>query len=612
MEHIEVNNALLERYVLHAKRHQAHKETVSIAEHLAFHIDGYVYKPNAPTSHNLFNTNLENQQFKILIDERRPSESIAVRDYRRKIYRNKTKSPCFKVINSLKKIVKTEEWQISYKNSDVPTSLPETDTLEVYAETKYPFFKSVENWLYTSAMKEFLTDPNGVFSVVPVNLDATGSEFFKPFSFFTRSIDVLDFIEDELAVLRTNESKPFLTEGGRLAGHERVLMFLTRNEVFTATKLNTANQWRLELRYTHNLDNVPAWRAGGTPKGVVENAVLYDSFLSPMLPSLDEAAREYSDLQAEVVQHIHSQIWYISTLDCTPCNGTGRIQGDAGEIICTDCKGAGTVQKNPFNDLVLKPGQFGQDQVPVPPMGYVEKNTEIVKVQDERIEGHIFQALSSLNMEFLAKTPLNQSGKAKQVDREELNNFVFGVAWHVVENIVKPVYWFINEMRYQKIVPNDKTRRAMLPHIPVPGSFDLLDASIIEQQLATARDSGADNTIINELELDYTTKKFKNQPLVRMKIKAIKRLDPFAGRTDEQVDNALLTGRADKLDAVLSMYVEYFVNQAIEKDPEFLRKSFEEQDKAVRELALAKLNANADRIAAEIPGVPPTPPDSGN
>ena len=146
-----------------------------------------------------------------------------------------------------------------------------------------------------------------------------------------------------------------------------------------------------------------------------------------MLPSLDEAAREYSDLQAEVVQHIHSNMWTIAGQDCPKCSGIGKVKKDGQPVACGDCKGEGVMPMSPYKNITIKRPKLDDDKIPTPPVGFVEKNTEIVKIQDERISKHYLRALESINMEFLAKTPLNESGKAKEIDKEELNNFIFKV-----------------------------------------------------------------------------------------------------------------------------------------------------------------------------------------
>jgi hypothetical protein len=161
--------------------------------------------------------------------------------------------------------------------------------------------------------------------------------------------------------------------------------------------------------------------------------MLNESRISSIVPKLNEAIREYSDLQAEIVMHIHSTMWSMQPQQCKTCRGIGNVpRENSAPVQCPACSGLGLAPLNPFEHLVLAPPRPGEPSIPTPPMGYVQKDTEIARLQQERIQQMIYDALSSINMEFLAEVPLSQSGTAKQVDREELNSFVHSIAEDVV------------------------------------------------------------------------------------------------------------------------------------------------------------------------------------
>jgi hypothetical protein len=103
-------------------------------------------------------------------------------------------------------------------------------------------------------------------------------------------------------------------------------------------------------------------------------------------------------------------------------------------------------------------------QIPEIPVGYVPKDTEIVKVQDARVKAHLYGALAAVNMEFLAEVPLSESGVAKEVDRDELNNFVNSVAEDVVR-MMDNIYRWICDMRYSVVIPDAERRAELLPTV---------------------------------------------------------------------------------------------------------------------------------------------------
>ena len=168
---IEVNNALVDKHIKNGARHAAYDEAVDIMDHLSFHIDGFVFhahdddKKFDPMRHlRLMFLDIHqrtNPYFKKLIDDRRPSESSTIKNYRRRIYASITKEPSFKVINSLNKIVRSEDWKVDYSKAEIPKKIKEGEGLEDYAEKNYPFFGSLTNWLFVFGIKKILGDPNG-------------------------------------------------------------------------------------------------------------------------------------------------------------------------------------------------------------------------------------------------------------------------------------------------------------------------------------------------------------------------------------------------------------------------------------------------------------------
>ena len=561
----------LKKYRFENIRHSAYDETKDIAEHLKFHIDGYVYDKFDPKP---------NTWFQKLIDDRRPSETSHIQAYRREIYANVTQEPMFKVINSLKKIVKSEDWKIDYSQSLKPPKVKEDESFENYAENNFPDFNSIEAWAYSIGLKELIRDPNGIFIIKP-QAEVKGNEFRKPTITFVPSEDIWDWT-DEFIIYQSKKVKEWKSKSGDRF-FDNMIIEITKNKIIEWTRTGD-DTWKSDVS-SHDMDKFPIVKSGGMIKKMLDNFPIYDSFLSPMLPRLDEAAREYSDLQAEVVQHIFSTMWYIETQDCKQCNGTGKVRKDNQTIVCGKCKGEGAIPKSPYKDFVIKKEGFGEEKIPVPPAGYIQKPIEIVKIQDERVDKHIFRALSSINMEFLAQTPLNQSGKAKEVDRDELNNFVYGVAYHFVECVIKPIYKLIAEYRYKALI-NDWEK--MLPAIPVPERFDLISQDTLIQQISAAKEGKVDPVIISELQIDFINKKFRDNPQVREKLKLIAAIDPFPGLTNEEVGDMVLSGVAKREDAILSVYIETFVNQLMEEDEKFLSLPRNEARNKLLELAKKK------------------------
>lgn len=600
---IEVNKALVDSYFKEAKRHPYYKKTIRIHDHLSFHIDGY-HRKDDPRKENPF--------FDELIAKRRPNESPDILSYRKDIFLNKTTQPCFKVINSLKKIVKSQDWKIDYDKSEVPNVVKD-ESLMQYCEKDYPVFKSLENWLYTYGIKYIITDPNSLIYVEPYDWDIPDNEKWKPVAKFVDSEHVYDYKEGEYAVFQTDRTTEFVVDGQKYVRPIKAIM--TKEAIYDLIPYDLKENHKIEVRWQHDMNKLFCFKSGGIYKHYSQGHPIYLSFINPMISGLDAVAREISDLDAEVVQHIFSTMWYIAGQDCKACNGTGKIikngagfMNEAGQqMACPKCEGNGRLLKSPYKDMVINP-KLG-DNIQTPPAGYINKPTEIVELQDRRIAKHIFDALSSLNMEFLAQTPLNESGVAKEVDRDELNNYVYGVAYHLVENVLKPVYELIADMRYGELVKEVALRYSMLPQIAVPEKYDLLSTNTLFENYKKSKESNLDMNIVNEIENDIINKLFCGEQETRAKLMLIKQLDPLRGLSMEDRISMKQLGAITKEDLVTSNYITQFVTTLLREDEGFAEKDFKEQEAAVKKMADEKMKEldEAAKLQAELlaQGQPP-------
>jgi hypothetical protein len=469
-------------------KHVNYTETVKLAEKLTVHADGITPKG--------------------LIEERRPSEPPQAKDYRCKIYKPITRTPVSKVITSLGKIRRSPDWQVNYRQDTRPSQVAEAESLQAYCEQNYPNYTSVTNWAFSDLLKRYLLDANAVVAVIPQTIPAATNEYMKPVAKIFPSANVLRYIPGEYAVLLSSETVVYSSPQGRNTYMDgQVFYEIDRTKITRWEQASKASAFVDTWTYEHYFGTMPAFKVPGLFLKESGNDVINESRIATMVPSLDEAVREYSDLQAEIVQHIFSEKYIYINSECPHCKGVGYLDNKK----CPHCNGSGMIAVQQFGVHTILPNKIGENAIPMPPIGYVQKQTEIAILQDNRVRRHIYDALSAINMEFLAEMPLNQSGTAKEVDRDELNNFVSGVAEDIVA-ILDKVYFYINEYRYSIIVPDAAKRRAMLPSIPVPERFDLLNASQTMAELKSAKEAGVNPVVVRALEVDLTKKKF-NRPL---------------------------------------------------------------------------------------------------
>ena len=588
METLELNLTTLEPYFLGRRVRTGYTKAVKLYKDLKVHVDGEF--PEA------------------LISERRPNESGRIQAYRRTVYKSITKSPVQRVITSLTKIRRSVDWGIIHPREAYPPSIPDAEHLSEYTGDGFPRAESFEHWLFSICFKNYLLDANGVILFLPVNRELQQNEYLMPAPLIFNSPSVLEMRSGELLILRVEDDSAALNiDQTEKAG----IYWLAANTQVIQKWKTSGSDFVMEWEYVHKLGILPAFELGGQYHETHGTHILRESRLSPMLERLDEAAREYSDMQAEVVQHIHSERWQWATQKCGKCtNDLGVPQGFINDdktkkkVVCPSCDGMKTVSGSPYSQMVVRPSKesMGEQAAPIPPAGYITKETKIVEIQDKRIDEHIYKALSSINMQFLDQTPQNISGKSKEVDRDELNNFVYGVGQDIVR-IGKKSMLIMGEYRHRIAVPDPKKRKEMLPDIRVPQKFDLLSSSYLADEIARLKTAGANPVIISELEQEYAAKKFYNDPRVRDFLTMVLDLDPLAAISEEDKMIRKAGRGITDLDYIISSNITELVSEASE-DPKFIQMRRSEQIKTIRRLAEEKMRViNAGKV-----GIAPAAP----
>lgn len=560
----------LKLYLNGQKQHKCYTETVDLYKALKTHANGEVPKK--------------------LIEDRRPSESQDVMDYRTKIYVPKTKNPISKVITSLSKIRRSPDWNVKYYPKSFSSKIIEAERPDVYTENNYPGHDSVTNWIFSVLLKNYCVDANAVIMVMPVNIGAEKvNEYYKPVATLFNSDQVMYFDDaSTFAILKSTDKSDLIKDDGTSAYQKGDVYFFVTEKEFFRLEQNKDGSYATTDQLLHNKGRLPVFKIKSAFLKQKDNSTIQESRIAPMLAGLDEAAREYSDLQAAKVQHMYPLFWYIQSKECNKCNGTGKTVEESGPVSCKTCSGTGKIKFSPYAHLEVSPAKLGEQNVPIPPAGYVSRDVEIIKHQETSVAQHLYSALAAINMQFLDQTPLNISGDAKQVDREELNNFVYSVAEDLVGTMDK-IYWWINEWRYAVVVPDSKQREAMLPEISVPENFDLLPADYLMDEISKARTAKVNPILIAAMEHSYSVKKFYTNPEISTLIDSLYMLDPLAGYTVDEKMSLMQNKGCTLPDFVISAYITAFVKKAVATEKDFMSKPLEEKMNVMRKYADEKI-----------------------
>lgn len=532
---------------------------------------------------------------KELIGKARPGESDTIKKYREAIYKSKTKGTFGKVLTELGKIRKSEGWYISYDQTKL-TAGREGERLDDYCEKNFPMdFNSVTNWAFNVLLKNYAVDPNSVILVMPLDITIEESDYYRPYPFIFNSDQVWDFMPGEYAVLCSRNTSVYTTKTGQVKTDGIILYTVTAKSITRYEQINELGAMKAGEPMEHGLGYMPVFMIGATFYKMYERHFIFESRLANCIPSWDEAVREYSDLQAEVVQHIHSLMWSYTNQECKKCHSTGTLtsKGKEGQVIsnqCQTCKGTGYIPFNPYEHISLRPNSATEQALPNPFVGYVTKDTKIVEIQDKRVKAHIYDGLAAINMEFLADVPLSESGVSKEVDRDSLNTFVSMIAEDIVR-VMDRIYRIINDWRYGTV--EETKRLAQLPNIPVPQKFDLISSNYILQELTAAKNAKVNPSIVSALEIDYANAKFNSDGRVRDFMVNVYELNPLAGVSEDDKVLQLQNQGISEKDYIISCNIASFVKTAMKEVQDFAAKSYEEKAAIIDGYANEIMTANS-------------------
>lgn len=553
-----------------------------------------------------------------LIRERRPHEHDTVYEYREKIWKPVTKAVWSKVFSELQKIRRSSDWAINY-DLDSFTKIAEDETLETYCEKKYPYYDSVTNWAFSALLRKMLIDPNAVCVVRPIAEPVADNAYVRPYAQNIDSADIIDFVPDDYLVYEDRAGCTYFNDRGVLVLGRRIVI-ITTQEFLQYDQINQQGNFKLLEQWAHGLSLndvgvLPAFGLRGVLVDVQWPHFLYESRLAGMLPYLDEAIREYSDLQAATVLNMFPERWEYVQTECPQCRGAGVIPNPkwydgCPSSISAQCKCeyrgciGGYIASGPYSKIQIKPTNSaidGSAQVPTPPAGFIEKDVEIIRLQRESFRQNIYDALGAVNFEFLAEVPIAQSGIAKEYDSDALNNTVHSIAEDLVASLDR-AYLLIALYRYGGLYGDDAI--AMTPSIPVPERFDIMSSTRTLDEIGKAEQNNANPVIKSALEIDYASKRFNNNSDVRDMVALCLRLDPLPNISEDEKMSRLSNKGITQLAYVISSNIEELVRTALTDRDDFPTLGVKQQKEIIVSMAqeiIDEINDDAPDTTVDVP-----------
>jgi hypothetical protein len=549
-----------------------------------------------------------------LIECRRPNEPLEVQEYRKQIWKPKTKPTFSRIINSLGKIRRSSDWAIKYPELETFTKIREGESLEDYCEKNFPYFESITNWIFSVVLKKYSTDSNAVELIMPLSTEVKETDYLEPYPVLFDSCDVIEFVHGQYALLNNPLGCTYITKKGALE-KGKSFYYIDTIAITQYDQIDAKGTISPTDIYEHGLEMLPCFKLGGIVCETEGHNFLYESRIAGIIPELDEALREYSDLQAAKVLHIYPERWEFTQQECASCKGTGKRRNTAWYDGCdasiptqVPCDSAGCnsgyIASGPYSKLLIRPTNTieGSSPIPNPPAGYVEKDVEIVKLMEASVEQHIYNGLAAINFQDLAQVPLAESGVSKQVDRDEQNNTIHAIAEDLVK-IMDSTYKITAYYRYKNLYSFEEIDM-MLPQIPVPEKYDLLSITNMQTELNSAKTGKTNPVIVNAMEVDYASKRFNTDESVRDMVSLMLKLDPLPNISEDEKMARLSNKGILQETYIVSSNINEFVQRAIDEDPAFAGSPLKDQKKKLLSYATEIINkqSTANAIVSDVLG----------
>ena len=498
-----------------------------------------------------------------------PSEPEWAIKYKQDNFRPITKAPYSKIQNAIAKIERARDLIIN-EGINSP-KVKESETLYKYAFEKLPKFKSLNQWFFRYQIKNYLTDSNGVIVIAPKyildddyeeeykNLPTT--EYIQPIPYYF-NIKKVWYNDDDLLIIRYDDNCFFVVDN---VGYYKVELVEKVKAIYKTTDL-----------YIHNLGYIPAIENGGVLT-TEDDDIYYESWINGIIADFDQALLENIDKNVTIKQHLYPERVEFTQNECTTCNGTGSvlIQNRFGKHVnttCGTCNGEGFKVGSPFGIHKVRPALNGEESS-IPdwaPVKYIQKDLKPVEFLSRDIDNLIKRGLSSVNMEFLAESPTNESGVSKAYDYDQTHLFLANISQDIFGRLFPFILKCINDLRYGLLVGlNTEALNNQLPTINIPIDFDILTAQDIEAQIASATTAGVSSSIIESMQMDYVAKKYEGNAKEMAYQKNVILLDALRGMSYDDILTANSITPINPLTIIIHNFINSFVERAFVENKDF-------------------------------------------
>jgi len=472
----------------------------------------------------------------LLLNERRPNEAEEVFDYRCKIYEPITKGSMNKAIDKLFRMFQSANYSIKV-----------SDSLNEYLENKKFKGEYFISFIQKYGLRRMIEDPNGVLAWIP-----SGPGLVDP----SQKIDVeakivpsdlIRYKSEDAFSWKAKDEVSTVKVNGKSVDEGAVFYTLTKDAFFkhVQTGDKSKNKFDLFLIYEHNIGAVPAITFGGNPTA----EGYFESYFSPFLPFANEAIRQYSDWQGVMTMSAFPYREEVAE-DCTAkgCrNGVIWDKNEEEHKTCGTCKGTGKIfARGPYGVFVRSKGSSlfeGKEADNQPLVRFVSPPVDIIKYSGEAWKQLLEQAEDALHLVF---TKQAQSGKAKEIDREDSDAMITKISNNVFDEIIFKSLLFLETYR--------EINEPVSPEIVKPISFRAKTEEDLLEEINSLSGKNAPIAFQVEASKDLARKRFSGNKALSRMVEILVSFDPIYNVSTADKNLLLASGTIKKQDIQKSLF----------------------------------------------------------
>lgn len=489
-----------------------------------------------------------------ILTSRRPNEDEEIQKYRLSIYEPITKGSMNRAIDKLYRIFGSANFSIQVSQE-----------LNEYLSTKKFDNQFFYSYVQKYVVRRMIEDPNGLLIWIPYGeglIDSTKKVEVKPVLIYSNQIK---FIEEDAIVWIDENEHSEIYENGKVQKKGVVYYSLTETGFYKHKQVGNSKDKRFELIpiYEHNLGVVPAIVLGGD---LTDNDY-FESYFSSFIPFGNEAIRQYSDWQG------------VMTTTCFPyreevaetCSAPGCRDGvcwnekEEEHFPCRICKGTGRViTRSPFgvflrekNNSILDGGSNNSSE---PMIRFVSPPVDVIEYSGNAWQTLLKKAEEALHLNLIDEA---QSGKAKEIDREDSFMVLTKISNNIFDEIIFKSLTFIEGYR--------NVTNPMSPVIVKPISFSMKTENDLIDEINKLNDKNAPICFLVETTKDLARKRFSGNKSITRMVEILVTYDPIYHINTKDKSMLLASGTIKKEDLIKSLYAFKVLSQIVaDNGTEFL------------------------------------------